>query len=126
MKLQKKMKPTPDIKKITQKLRCLLTDDDKINAGKELAEATEELTSLSEDKSQVMADFKAKMAIQEAQISSLSSKLRSGYEFRNVECEIHFDKPEAGHKQIIRLDTGEVVLTEPLTEEEKQRRLALE
>lgn len=120
------MKTTPDVKKITQKLRCLLTDAEKINAGKELADATEELTSLSEDKSQVMADFKAKMSAEEAKISVLSSKLRTGYEFKNVLCEIHFDKPEAGQKQTIRLDTKEVVTTEPLSEEEKQRRLPLE
>ena len=56
----------------------------------------------------------------------LGNKLRSGYEMRDVECEIHFDKPEQGQKQTIRLDTNEVVTTAVMTEEEKQRQLPLE
>lgn len=120
------MNTTPEIKKITQKLRCLLTDEEKICAGKELAEATESIETLENDKAQIVADFKAKITAAQAQISVLSNKLRSGYEFRDVACELRYDVPAKGQKQVFRLDTKKVVETAPMTEEEKQRQLPLE
>jgi len=115
-----------DTKKVTQKLRCLLTADEKIEAGRELAEATNELTAIEEDKAQIVADFKHRTSAAEARIGVLSNKLRSGYEFRDVECEVRFDTPEKGQKQVVRLDTDEIVATNPMSEEEKQRELPLE
>lgn len=120
------MKPKPEIKKITQKLRCVLSNEQKIDAGKELAEATNELKELEDDKAQIVSDFKAKITAIEARVGVLSNKLRSGYEFQDVPCELRFDTPEAGQKQIVRLDTKEVVSNGVMSEEEKQRNLALE
>src|SRR5215831_7016086 len=97
-----------DTKKLTQKLRCLLTADEKIEAGRELAEATNELTAIEEDKAQIVADFKHRTSAAEARIGVLSNKLRSGYEFRDVECMLTFDTPEKGQKQVVRLDTLEI------------------
>jgi len=114
------------MKKTICRLRCLLTDEEKINVGRQLAEATNDLEEIEEDKKQVVADFKAKSTAAEALISSLGNKLRSGYEFRDVSCFINFDQPEKGQKQTVRSDTGEVVSTEIMSEEEKQRELALE
>src|SRR5438552_2208548 len=119
------MKPTPEIKTITQKLRCVLTKDEKVEAGKELAEATNALKEIEDDKSQVSADFKAKIAAEEARIAVLSTKLRGGYELRDVECHIIFDKPKVGIKRTIRTDTDEILNESPMTEEEKQRNLNL-
>lgn len=120
------MKPTPEVKKITQSLRCQLTDEEKIEAGKELAETTRELEQIQEDKSQIVSEFKARTTAAEARIASLGNKIRSGYEFRPVECSIFFDKPEAGQKQTVRTDTDEIVATAPMSEEEKQTKLELE
>ncbi len=113
-------------KKITQRLRCLLTDDEKIEAGKQLAEANNELKEIEDDKAQVVSDFKAKTTAVEAQVAILGGKLRSGYELRPVECHVLFDQPQPGQKQIIRLDTKETVSTELMTDEEKQKLLPLE
>lgn len=112
--------------KITQRLRCILNDEEKIEAGKQLAEATNALKEIEDDKSQVVSDFKAKTTAAEAQIAVLSSKLRGGYELRDVECAVDFDKPQKGQKEIIRLDTMDVVSTSLMTEEEKQTQLPLE
>jgi len=120
------MTPTPEIKKTTQRLRCHLTDEERLNAGKELAEATNYLIELEEDRSRIVSDFKAKTTAQQAEISVLSNKLRTGYEFRDVKCEIHFDKPDPGQKLTLRIDTGATVSIETMSEEEKQRSLALE
>lgn len=119
-------KPTPEKIKITQQLGCQLTDEEKIQAGKELAEATNELTELGNDKAQIVSDFKAKMTAAEARVAVLGNKIRSGYEFRPVECSVTMDTPEPGQKQTMRLDTQEVVATVAMSEDEKQRKLELE
>ena len=118
--------PTPEIKKTTQLLRCVLTPDETIAAGKELAEATSELKELEEEKSNIVANFKARSTEKEARITVLTNRIRSGYEYRNVECQTTYDSPEEGKKQTVRSDTGEITATEPMTEEEKQRNLPLE
>lgn len=114
----------PEVNKISQ-LRCQLTDDEKIQAGKELAEATNELEAIEDDKKQIVSDFKAKSTAAEARVAVLSNKLRSGYEFRSVECSVTFNTPEEGQKQTVRLDTKEVIATAPMTDEEKQTKLDL-
>jgi hypothetical protein len=119
-------KPTTPEIKITQQLRCQLTDEEKIQAGKELAEATNELTELENDKAQIVSDFKAKTTAAEARVAVLGNKIRSGYEFRAVECSVTMNTPEAGQKQTVRLDTKEVVATVAMTEDEKQSKLELD
>lgn len=118
--------PTPEVKKTTQKLRCKLSLTDNIEAGQRLADATEQLKSIEEEKSEVMADFKARTTAAEAEISVMSSKIRQGYEYRDVQCEIRFNDPKEGEKTTVRLDTNETVATGPMTDEEKQRDLPLE
>lgn len=115
-----------EVNKITQQPRCQLNDDEKIQAGKELAEATNELREIEDDKARIVSDFKAKTTASEARVAVLSNKIRSGYEFRSVECSVAFDTPEAGQKQTVRLDTKEVIATAAMTEDEKQRKLGLE
>ena len=119
-------KPTPEIRKTTERLRCQLTDEEKIEAGRELAETTNELEEIQDDKSQVVSEFKARTTAAEAKIALLGNKLRSGYEIRDVKCDIRFDWPKEGQKQTIRLDTNEVVYTHDMTEEEKQMQLPLD
>lgn len=118
--------PLPEKKKITLTLRCNLTDPEKINAGKELAEATNQLTELENDRKQVADSFKAKITAEDAKVASLSNKVRSGYEFRQVPCLVHFDEPTTGMKRTVRTDTNEQVSVEAMSEGEKQRNLGLD
>jgi hypothetical protein len=120
------MQTKNDVRKVTRKLRCVLTADELLEAGKELAEATNELTEIEEDKKQIVAEFKSRKTAAEARIGVVSNKLRSGYEFRDVACEVAYGLPEPGMKQVRRMDTLEVIESVPLSEEEKQRLLELE
>ena len=121
-----------DDKKISMHLRCILTDEEKLSAGRELAESTNQLNEIESDKKRVTDDFKAKASTAEAQIGILSNKLRSGYEFRQVECVVVFDDPKPGEKTVYRTDIkvakkpGEKVDVRTMSEEEKQRQLILE
>ncbi len=91
-------------KKISMHLKCLLTDQEKLQCGEDLANATNELNVIEADKKRINDDFKSKTSAAEAEVATLSNKLRSGYEFRDVPCEISFDDPEPGKKTVFRLD----------------------
>lgn len=96
-------------------------------AGKQLAEANEDLVAIENEKSEVTATFKAKTTAAEARIGEFSRKVRNGYEYRQVPCVIQFDTPEVGMKQTIRTDTDEVVeKPSAMTDDEKQMLLIAE
>lgn len=117
--------PTPEEKKISRHLRVDLTNDQMIEIGKELADATNELKEIENEKSEVLSSFTARIKAASAAIAVLSNKLRSGYEFKDVQCSVVYDRPIAGEKTITRLDTGDIIETCSMTEEEKQRQLPL-
>lgn len=95
-------------KTIKMNLRCLLTDEEKLSLGNELADATNDLREIENDKSRVTSDFKARATAVEATISIASNKLRSGYEHRDVECKVQFDDPKPGKKTIYRQDIADI------------------
>ena len=105
--------------------RVQLTQAELVDAGKRLAESTTTLIQLEDEKTKVQSDFKAKITKQQAEISLLSSLVKSGYEFRDVTCKVMFNQPEEGKKTIVRLDTNQTVKVEPMTMEERQRNLDL-
>lgn len=101
-------------------------DAELLEIGRNLADQNEQLVGLTEEAKSVAADFKAKIAVVEAQITSDSNHMRSGYEHREMACTIHYDKPAAGKKQYIRDDNNEVVGTEVMDEHDKQAVLDFE
>lgn len=112
-----------ETKKSKRYLRCNLTEAEILQAGKDLADRTVELRSLEEDKKRVTSDFGAKIAAKEADISTLTNKMQSGYEFRNVTCTETLGVPTPEKKRVIRDDTGELVAIEELRSGELQREL---
>lgn len=113
----------PETKKSKRYLRCNFTDPEKLEIAKRMAEAKNRLDALEGDKKRVVKDFDAKIATEESNLSVESSKINSGYEFRNVECTEHFDQPKAGKKRVIREDTQDEVGVEDMTDDDKQREL---
>lgn len=108
---------------IKRNLRCLLTDEEKLASGKELAEASTQMRQIAEDKQRVVKDFGSRLSACEATISVLSNKIATGYEFRDVDCRIEFNEPKAGRKTVVRLDTAEKVNVEDMTADEMQEKL---
>lgn len=49
--------------------------------------------------------------------------VNSEKEFRLVECKVEYDFGKKGLKTFTRLDTGEIVRSEPITNEERQQML---
>lgn len=123
--MSKNKKPKPVIKKEKRFLRCQFSPEELLEVGKTLADATNALTGLEEDKKRVMSDFKAKLDAKQADITIASNKIATGYENRNVECEAHMNTPEPGKKTVYRTDTKAKVCVEDMNEQELNPELPL-
>lgn len=110
-------------KQTKRMLEVILTDT-------EIAERSKAMSKLVINKRQIKAKAKseaegyaAQIKLLEQQIDSEASIIEDGKEFRNVDC-LERISPEAPNEvEIIRLDTGEVIATRPMTEEERQQSL---
>lgn len=107
----------------TEWLKYEFSEDELKEFAKKLAYETRELMENEETKKSVMSDFKSKIESSKEKISKLSNLINNGYEYRNIDCEVQLNSPEDGQKTIIRKDTGEVVKSLSMTEEEKQEKL---
>jgi hypothetical protein len=71
-----------------------------------MANKTQEFASIEGEKKAITSQFSSKLNILKESINSLADKVASGYEMREVECDIQYHKPEQGKKTYIRKDTG--------------------
>jgi hypothetical protein len=111
-------------------LRVLFTDSERLELGKQLAEAHNETSSIESDFQRIKDEFKSKLSAVSAKIVDLSNKVSTGYEMKPVKCLVVMDTPKPGKKQVVRLDgptdgVSEVVETHDMTEAEKTPELAL-
>lgn len=72
----------------------------------EMANKVQELGSVEQEKKSVTSSYTSKQNILRESIGSLSNKVASGYEIREVVCDIQFHKPAQGQKTLTRQDTG--------------------
>lgn len=112
-----------ETKKSKHWLRCNLTDEEKLAAGKTQADKAIEKIALENDAKRVGTDFKAKISAVEADLQVLANKISSGYEHRNVVCTEFLGDPEPDKKRIVRDDTGEQVAVHEMSTSELQREL---
>lgn len=70
-----------------------------------------------------MKDFKDLLVGHEERQRELSRAIRTGQEERLVACIVNFHSPVEATKQIVRLDTGEIVGDEPMSAEECQTKI---
>lgn len=106
-------------KEVTEYLPCILSDNELIVRSKELAKANEDLSTVEDRKKDMMADFTAQQKKIEANINVLSRTVSQGKEYRNVKCKLVLDFT-IGKKEIIRLDTFEIIRTEQLSQSDRQ------
>lgn len=127
MSTQKKANVTADTetKKENLNLQYKFSPDELRQLGRYLAESQIQLRQLDDDRKCVVDEWKARISAKEAEIVSLSNKVSSGYEYRDISCEITLNEP-INKKTARRLDTGEVVWVRDLTDSEKQRTLQFE
>jgi hypothetical protein len=108
---------------ITKEIKHTLEESDKMKYGKYLAEKIAERDQITLEKKESMSEFKSRLDNVMTDINGFSEALNSGFEMREVKCEVFFNLPSPGKKTIVRMDTGEEIGIESMTEEEKQEEL---
>lgn len=100
-------------------LSVKLTDDELLEAGKEVAKDNQDLSALSDKKADVAADFKSQEKKLEANIAILSRMISTGEEYRHVNCEWFYDLKK-DKKTLKRLDTNEIIRVDDITSQDRQ------
>ena len=120
--------PTPAVRtaKTRESCRHILTTDQLLEAGRQLAETQNEVGQLEDDFKSVRDDWKARISAAEARVTTLSGRISRGYDMKETECTIYMDTPEAGLKACLRNDNGERVWIREMTESDKQLVLELD
>lgn len=72
----------------------------------EMANKTQELNQVAQEKKSVTSSFKSKMDTLSVSVNSLADKVSSGYEIREVQCDIKYHWPKQGMKTLTRKDTN--------------------
>ena len=93
---------------VIRNLKCEFTVDEMKKFALEMAQAIHVRDSATDDLKAVKSQYDSKIKGAEAAMKEAGTKLRTGYEYRNVECELEEDHIK-GTIQIVRLDTGEIV-----------------
>lgn len=106
--------------------RHVLTIDQLLQAGREMAETQNEVGRLEEDFKSVRDDWKAKISSAESRLTNLSGRISRGYDMKDTECTVYMDTPEEGLKTCLRNDTGEKVWVQEMTGSDKQLPLPLD
>jgi hypothetical protein len=109
-------------KKFTERLKCFFTNEEKQELGSQMAEAVSRRIEHDKALKSVNASIKSDIAKEDAVISGCSEKIRSGYEFRNVECQ---NIKDFQNEKILtyRMDTGQIIRERKMDPEEMQKDL---
>lgn len=83
-----------------------------------LATKTKERQALEEEKKAVGSSYKARLDELNAACNKISNQVTDGFEMRETECRIEYNKPSQGRKTLIRIDTGKVALIEPMSNDD--------
>ncbi len=103
-------------------LRYTFTEDEKKGLSGDLVNCIRKKTGLENELKTIGQQYKADIQAQESSIQSLTNKLDAGYEMRTVDCEWRYVF-ELGQKNLWRLDTGELIRTDIITQDETQGQL---
>ena len=112
------MRPT----KAVLPIECVLSNEDKLNYSRDLANAISKMKRAQDRSKSFSAQIKAEIQAYDATINLLSEKINAGKEFRDVECRIEYDWDKKT-KSWFRIDTGEIVAEDIITEKELQEEL---
>ena len=111
-------------RKVTKALPVYLTDEQVLQYGRDVARAHADRERISGEFDSVKADYKGKISEQDAIIGKLSPRIHSGIETRDVEC-VEVKNWTKLTVSVTRQDTGEVIESRPMREDEKQAELTL-
>ncbi len=102
-----------------RKLEVTLTQEQRIEAGKELAEQLEAIDVQEATLEEVRKRFQGKIKALKIEVNRLKGIVNHGIERRDVHCEwVHYAGEEQKH--LMRKDSGETVESMPVSDQELQ------
>lgn len=107
---------------VTKALPVELTEAEILQYGRDVARAVSDKTRIEAEFDSVKADYKGKIAEQEAIVSKLSPRIHSGKETRDVEC-AEVKNWTRMTVTVTRTDTMEEIESRPMREDEKQMQI---
>lgn len=112
-------------KSINRTLAVPLTTIEKVDMGHRLAELYGEYGDAELRKKASADRFKEELEELDGRIAHLARIVRSGEEYRTVECKWRY-LFDVNTKELVRMDTGEIVETAAITAEERQLMLQID
>lgn len=100
---------------VQRNLEYYFTDDEKMAMSQQLAVETQNKRRLEDQKKAVTSQYGSQINEKAEAINTLSDKIASGYEYRNIECTVQWHTPAKNKKLLTRSDTGETFI-ENMTE----------
>lgn len=131
MAKKKNGEPQPEIdtrvrkQVIARRLLCTLTPSELQAAGAKLAEACEDIQNETAAQVDIKAQLKSKIAGLESRRNELASIVRRKADYKEVPVNIFHDYTRAIVDEI-RTDTGEVLVSRPMSDSERQAKLFTE
>lgn len=110
---------------VTKAVKHTFDNGELLTMADAITESVQRLAEVKKAKADADASFKDEMEQQTGTITKLSGMYRRGYEFRDADCKVLYNMPEVGEKTFVRIDTGEEVGTDNMTDDEKQETLPL-
>ena len=107
-----------------EQLECVLSDDELKVYSKSMAEAFKSKEKVEAELQAFKSKKKGEVEAYDALVKDMSYKISSGKEFRKVECRVNYDWDNK-EKIIARIDTGEIVDIEIISEHELQEEAEL-
>lgn len=114
----------PKIVKITEELSCELNDVEWQNRARELADAHKEVAIQEQRKKDITKELGHDVSMAKTKESKLADTVATKRELRDVTVQVKYDY-ELGTVEKTRTDTGDVISTREMTDQERQSELDL-
>ena len=112
-----------DVQVLHKEVRYAFNQGEMDEMAKQMAEAVSQLEGFKEEFKEVKAKFKEGIAKAQNVIRSCASHIRTGWEYRIIECKVEKDFA-TNAVRVYRHDTGDLVEERAMTGEERQMALA--
>jgi iron only hydrogenase large subunit-like protein len=95
----------------TLNLKCILSNDEMLEISKEMSEHLNKKKQAEDNLASFSAQLKAEIKGHDATINKSATLINSGFEYRNIKCEVIIDEKKNAVNWI-REDTGKICQTE--------------
>jgi hypothetical protein len=110
-------------KRLTLRLYSEFSQQELDDKRDRISGAMLEYDDVEAEKKESNKEFSEAMKGLRGEMRSLAKAIKRRGEDRDIDCLAKFHDPQIGFKTIVRLDTGEIVKTEPMTDDERQDNL---